>query len=132
MSLDWIFRKKVFAQDGTPREAHFGTAVSVYGNFALIGAPNQGFATGTPKGSAYIFQRQGADWQQIKIIILPSGKAHDQCGFAVSLFSDYVLIGASLSASTDLNRGGGYIFQRQGSDWVFIKQLMLFSDALPA
>ena len=98
----WSQQAKLTASDGTEHD-FFGYAVSISGDYALIG---------TFRSAAYIFHRDGGAWiQQTK---LPSnGAYYSDFGQAVSISGDYALVGADDSASA----GSAYLFHRDGSTW---------------
>jgi len=57
LSADWIEMEKILASDGAEYD-HFGTSVSISGDYALIGAHGDD-DNGDYSGSAYIFNNDG-------------------------------------------------------------------------
>jgi hypothetical protein len=80
-----------------------GTAISLSGNYAVVGAFNP--------ASAHVFKRTGATWQE-EAVITPSDPAPlNYFGWSVSVSGDYLIVGAWGANAT-------YIFARSGSLWV--------------
>jgi hypothetical protein len=112
-AASWTQQAMLTASDGAASD-FFGTAVSLSGDYALVGA---GFDDdlGSMSGSAYVFHRTGTAWTQQAKLTAADGAANDFFGEAsVSLSGDYALVGAW---SDDLSRGSAYIFHRVGSTW---------------
>ena len=101
----WTQQAKLFDSAGAAQD-DFGKSVSLDGNYALIGAPQNGQPN--IKGSAYIFNRAGTTWsQQAKLIV---NTPEDTFGYSVSLHSDTALIGDVLSRYV-------FVFTRTGTTW---------------
>ncbi|GBC60303.1 hypothetical protein DENIS_1254 [Desulfonema ishimotonii] len=95
---DWSNEDKVWASDGAVAD-RFGGAVAISGDYAIIGAENHG-----DSGTAYVFQRSGTSWSQLKSIADESAPANAHFGNAVSIYTDtagnaYTAIGAPESGS---------------------------------
>jgi hypothetical protein len=116
----WAQVDKLTASDGAASD-YFGQAVSISGDFALIGAFRDD-DNGTDSGSAYIFKRNGDDsWAQVDKLTASDGAASDYFGCSVSISGDYALIGAYQDLAT---AGSAYIFKRNGDDsWAQISKL---------
>jgi len=108
----WTEQSKLTPSDGEPNDA-FGLAVSLYDNYALIGAPYEN----NQNGSVYVFKRDGTTWtEETKLsLFLPNSGHGATFGHAVSLSGDYALIGAPLD---EYSIGSAHIFKRTGSTWV--------------
>ena len=64
-----------------------GTAVSVHGTAALVGA-HRNDGPGEDSGSAYMFRFDGVDWSQEQKLTAGDGDAGDWFGVSVSLEND--------------------------------------------
>ena len=124
---NWSQVKKLTASDGEEGD-EFGVSVSLFGNRALIGA--QGDDEGkdffkADSGSAYIFERDGADnWSQIKKLTPTDGQGSDRFGGSVSLDGNRALIGAALDDDKGVFSGSAYIFERDDSgNWTQVKKI---------
>ena len=117
----WEYAGKLVAFDGAADDL-FGAAVSIWGDTAIITAPQDDTGVGPDAGSAYIFIWTGATWsfQQKITAPLPAGP-NTYFGRSVALCQDTVLVGAQDSGGTIL--GGAYVFTRTGSAWSFQRKL---------
>ena len=75
---------------------HFGTAVAVHENTALIGAHGKDEGA-EDSGAAYIFVRNGVSWIQQAKLAHRNPVPGDQFGHAVAIYGDNALIGAHRS-----------------------------------
>ena len=94
------------------RATHFGYAVSLSGDTALIGTQ----VPSGEKGIAYVFSRSASGWSQ-EAMLTPEPEdreVNDHFGFAVSLDGDSALIGAY---GMDSSKGVAYIFSRDETGW---------------
>lgn len=113
----WTQQAKLIASDGAVTD-YFGRSVSVYGDTALVGAPNDNTTVGTDTGSAYVFTRSGTSWTQQAQLAASDAGASDYFGCSVSLFGDTALIGAYQDdIATIADAGSAYVFIRSGSSW---------------
>jgi hypothetical protein len=97
--------------DGTGY-ASFGSVLAVDGDTVLIGAPHNPYAD--TLGAAYVFVRNGEQWQE-QGPALRSGQANnDEFGGAVALSGDTVLIGAQSAFD---QQGAAYVFSRSDGVW---------------
>jgi hypothetical protein len=105
--------------------AWFGNSVSIFGDYALVGAPlNNGKESNS--GSAYIFKKEGLNWNQGTKLTASDGVSGDFFGTSVSITNDYLIIGASGDDNNGTSTGAAYIFKRNGEDW--IEQVKLTAD----
>jgi hypothetical protein len=100
---------RLVASDG-PAGSRFGSAVSLDGDRALVGAPGDG----SEPGAAYVFVRSGGAWIEEARLSADDGAAADGFGGSVSLDGDRALIGA---AGADNESGAAYVFVRSGGEW---------------
>jgi hypothetical protein len=112
----WSQQAKLTASDGAA-EDHFGCSVSISGDYAIVGA-NYDDDKGDASGSAYIFKRNGAIWNQQAKLTASDGAALDYFGGSVSISGDYAIIGASGDDDTGYDNGSAYIFKYDGTTWV--------------
>lgn len=104
---------KLIASDGSSQD-NFGFAVSISGNYAVVGAYLDQVGANLIQGSAYIFIRSGSLWVQQAKIAASDGGVGDNFGYSVSISGDYAVIGAPGNLS---NRGAAYVFMRTGTSW---------------
>jgi hypothetical protein len=100
----------------------FGSDVDIFVDTIVVGA--QGWM-GIP-GSAYVFHRNqsGVDsWGQVEKLTAFDGGSYDNFGLSVSLYGDFVVVGAD---SIDSYAGAGYLFERNqgGMDqWELLEKI---------
>ena len=89
-------------------------SVSVSGDYAVIGAYNDG-ELGTGSGSAYIFEQHGSgNWQQVQKLLASDGDQGDYFGYSTAIIDGFAFI-----AAVNANGGGAaYVFERDSAgDW---------------
>ena len=109
----WGPAGKLTASHGTRSNA-FGSAVSISGDFVVVGAPGDSSA-GFSSGSAYLFQRNhGGDnrWGEGVKLMASDAAAGDNFGNSVSIDGDRVVIGAPFGDEKADDSGSAYIFER--------------------
>jgi hypothetical protein len=109
---NWTEIQKLLASDGTSPD-NFGWSVSLDGGTALIGA----IADDNDKGSAYVFIRNGTNWNQQAKLFASDSATDDYFGYSVSLDGDTALIGAIDDDDNGDNSGSAYAFTRTNNIW---------------
>ncbi len=109
----WVQQAKLHASDGAPG-AHFGSAVAIDGDVAVIGAPQD-----TSPGSAYVFRKAaaGPGWNQEAILQAADGWASDGFGTAVALDGDTAIIADPRNGEQGESAGAAYVFRHAGGSW---------------
>jgi hypothetical protein len=102
---DWIEEQKLTASNGQAFD-EFGGVVDIKGNTILVGADG---ASGTA-GAVYIFEYDGSDWNETKILTSPNPEPSG--GFAFGrLDGDRIIVGAPREDNTNgLNGGTVYVY----------------------
>gem|GEM_PF-1427148 len=98
---------------------YFGNAVSLSGDYALVGAYNDDDG-GSNSGSAYIFHKGSGEWTDMTEtakLTASDAAASDYFGSAVSLSGDYALVGAYQDDDYGSSSGSAYIFYKGTGDW---------------
>jgi FG-GAP repeat len=111
----WTFEQKIKPTD-LAHSDHFGKAISISGDTALIGSP-QHTAGASSSGAAYLFQRGSNSWSLQKKLTASDGRSYDNFGVAVSLDNGTALVGADKDDNKGENSGSAYVFVRNGSTW---------------
>jgi len=93
--------------EGTHR---FGTSMSVFEDTLVIGA----YGNTEESGKAFVFQREGSQWNQVQCLEPEESIINGRFGKAVNIFSDYIIVGAYIENSY---LGGAYIFQKINGSW---------------
>jgi len=114
---NWSEQAKLMAGGNGAGGDYFGSSVSVSGDTAVVGDPNDA-NNSILSGSAYIFVRSGTNWSEQAKLIAFDAAAHDQFGISVSISGDMVLVGAYGNDDDGSNSGSAYVFARSGSTWI--------------
>ncbi len=94
--------------------SQFGKAVSVNGDFAVIGAPYDdlgGWVTGA--GAAYVYKKNTSDqWEFFQLLNLDTPGTYDKFGYSVSIDGHYIAVGCpGEDDGTDTNCGAVYRYK---------------------
>jgi len=107
----WDAGVKIVASDIADNDG-FGASVSIYGDYAIVGALNHA-TSGAIAGAAYIFFRTGENtWDTGTEIIASDYQASDYFGCSVSIYGDYAVVGAYGEDQVASSAGAAYIFHR--------------------
>ena len=110
----WTEQAILAAGDGE-EDDEFGWSVSISGDDVIIGADGDDEYT----GSAFIYRRDGTDWNLQKRLTAGDADAGDSFGLSVSIDGDYAVVGAyDADAGNVYESGAAYIFRRDGAGWV--------------
>jgi hypothetical protein len=111
----WTEQAVLRASDEAAGDA-FGDAVSIWGDWALVGAPLNDDAA-NDAGSAYVFERTGTLWTERALLVPGDLSAGDRFGASVSLEGDTALVGARHGTGVGANTGVAYVYRRAGTAW---------------
>ncbi|HKY03620.1 MAG TPA: putative Ig domain-containing protein [Blastocatellia bacterium] len=114
--LSWIQQQKLVSSTGYTLN-HFGNAVAISGDTAVIGAYTTG-VTQFSQGVAHVFTRAGGVWSEQQKLIANDAGEYDHFGGAVAISGDTVVVGAygDTINGNDV-QGSLYVFTRTGSTW---------------
>lgn len=108
----WRLQGKLVPADGMSGD-HFGSAVAVSGDVALVGAPRHDPSGQNDAGAVYVFVRSGAQWVPLTKLQGGSG-AGPAFGHAVAISAATALVGAPQEMGGE---GAVYAFSYSGSAW---------------
>lgn len=114
----WSQQAKLVASDKSA-DSTFGTAVSVSGDVAVIGASFADPGNQMNAGAAYVFARGGSVWTEQAILTGNSPQPGDSFGASVSVHGETAVIGAVGDDGEDgqVYDGSAYVFTRSGNAW---------------
>ncbi len=112
---NWTLIQKLTASDGDLND-RFGSSVSLSGDRALVGAEGDE-DNGPSSGSAYVFEFDGAAWNEVAKLLASDGDDADNFGLSVSLSGDRALVGAYGDDDNGNAAGAAYVFEFDGSTW---------------
>ena len=100
----WKLQQKLLAEDGDASDK-FGFKVGLYGDFALVGAPQH------ENGAVYLFHRNSFNkWEQQQEIAPTGGTYYQGFGRSMAVSGDRALIGAQSSDAA-------FVFHFDGVNW---------------
>ncbi|MFQ5583347.1 MAG: FlgD immunoglobulin-like domain containing protein, partial [Calditrichia bacterium] len=112
--VTWNQETILTASDAASND-NFGTAVSLSGDTALVGAPGDYLGT----GAAYIFKRNGGNWTELTKLTANDGVALDHFGSSVAIEGETAVAGAK----DHYANGAVYVFGVDGNSWELEAQL---------
>jgi hypothetical protein len=101
----WTQQRKLVASDAAAQQS-FGSAVSLSGNTALVGAPGDGSPAIRDAGAAYVFSGFGTTWTEQAKFTAPDAAAGDRLGGSVCIAGVSLLAGADHDSYGSLVAGG--------------------------
>ena len=116
-----VYEQQNLIADDAKDDDQFGYSVSLDGNLALIGAPENN-ENGTNAGAAYLYEKQGGLWVQLDKLMPDEPLSNGRFGIAVDLQGDWAAIGAHFV------QGGGavFLFQNHSGQWSQVDKLVPF------
>jgi len=97
---------------------HFGQAVAIDGNRALIGSQDNQMAFAA--GAGFLYERTAAGWVLDDTLFAANPQHAELLGMAVALEGDRAVLGAP---GATLDDGHAIIFEKTASGWVEVDQL---------
>ena len=113
---NWVRQARLTGSDTKPFD-FFGCSVAVSGDTLVVGAYHAGDYLGS--GAAYVFQRNGTTWTQIKRLVARDGAESDHLGWSVAINETATMIvaGALHDDSYPYGKGAAYVFFRSPTGW---------------
>ncbi|MFK7844138.1 MAG: choice-of-anchor D domain-containing protein, partial [Rhodothermales bacterium] len=109
---------------------YFGEAVAIDGDYAIVGSWLDDNANGKDAGTARIFHRVGAAWQEQAILLPSDGEAGDQFGISVTINGDFAFVGAHRDDNANGPFAGAvYVYERTGENWTQQEKLIAADGA---
>ncbi|MFT7544841.1 MAG: hypothetical protein ACI8YO_001625, partial [Gammaproteobacteria bacterium] len=119
---EWIEIQKLIPDDNV-LDDRFGRGVAIWGNFVIVGAPYDD-EMGNNSGSAYIYQLIDGVWEFDQKILAFDGSSSDWFGWTVSIWEDYVLVGAQNDFGDVVFSGSAFVFKNIDGTWTFQTKLL--------
>ena len=98
---------------GTAQSDFFGQSVSISGNYAIVGTPNEDDASGGNSGKAYIFNATNGNLLHTldNPNAFSTGASDDHFGYSVAISGNYAIVGAyKEDDASGTDSGKAYIF----------------------
>ncbi|MGB2691825.1 MAG: hypothetical protein WBC96_04965, partial [Thermodesulfobacteriota bacterium] len=114
----WVATPTLFSPDPGSSD-DFGTAVSISGDWALIGEPDADPPSFTNDGAAHFFLRGvGGTWTPQQTFSHTGNNLAESFGFSVSILGDRAVVGDPLFGSGATNNQGAiFVYERTGGTW---------------
>jgi FG-GAP repeat/PEP-CTERM motif len=120
----WAQVAKLAASDASTDD-YFGTAVSISGNTAIVGAEGDD-DLGDESGSAYVFRNDGATWYELGKLTASDGAAVDKFGHSVAVDGSMIVVGSIFDDDKGAYSGSAYTFDAPASEPVPEPLSMIF------
>ncbi len=120
---NWVEESKLLASDAVGGDL-FGFSVSVSGDVAVIGAP-QDNGSGL---AAYVYRYDGTNWVEESKLLAPDG-AVDWFGYSISVSGEVAVVGANWSDDNGSNSGSAYVYRYDGTSWAQESKLLASDGA---
>ncbi|MDX2361074.1 MAG: T9SS type A sorting domain-containing protein [Crocinitomicaceae bacterium] len=117
--LTWVKVARLSPSDGVATD-QFGFSVAISGDYVVVGSRNDD-DLGSSSGSAYIFQKPVAGWEDMletAKLNASDGTNSDFFGYSVSISGDNVVVGAIGDDDSGSYSGSAYVFTKPISGWV--------------
>ena len=122
----WVFQQQLNAFDAQP-PGWFGWSVKLFGNVALITAPQDNGQT----GSAYVFRDTGTQWtHEIKLTAADPVGPFPFFGSSSSISGDTIIVGAPFDYALGPESGAAHLFRKNRTGWEEVIKLTA-SDGEP-
>lgn len=95
---------------------HFGTKVSMSGDWLAVGAPFEDQA-GSSAGAVYMFRLEDGMWSQQAKLVGSDVDASDHFGAAVDIRGDFLAVGAPEKNDGTPAMGAAYVFRLVNGSW---------------
>lgn len=104
---NWTEIQKINPPDGS-NNGNFGISVAISGNYLVIGA--SGETNG--QGSAYVFEREGNQWNFVQKLIASTPVNNAYFGTSVDVSGDELVVGAYAEGNPGTEIASAYVFKR--------------------
>jgi hypothetical protein len=94
----------------------FGGSVSIYDEKLIVGASGENTGV-VESGAAYIYEKDGDFWQEVKKMSPGNPLEYQAFGSSVSIFGEYAVVGVEGDWDHGLGSGSAYIYQNRDNDW---------------
>jgi hypothetical protein len=123
----WVETQKLIPSLPTPG-IHFGAAVALEGNIAVVGAPGIPFQV--PASEAWIFERTPGGWSEVTRLAPADLEASDEFGFSVAVSQNAVAIGSPGDDDSGNQSGAVRIYRKNQTGWKFEGKLIPTAPAI--
>ena len=108
----WVELQRLSPPD-LGRFDHFGSAVSINGDYAVVAATWQDLL----RGAVYVFKREGSEWVQQDKLTASDARTDDRFGRSVRIDGSDITISNASAGLEDAGTSLAYRFRRSGDTW---------------
>ena len=114
---------------GSPICDQYGNSagISQDGEYAVVGAPNDD-ENAESAGAAYLYQRSESEWILLSKIIADDGELGESFGWSTYITYNFLFISASHDDDNGDDSGSIYIYENNGTQWLFHSKLIASHD----
>ncbi len=112
---------KLYANDAAASDS-FGVSVAIDGHLAIVGATGDD-DNGADSGSAYVYEFDGVNWNQVVKLTPTDGVGADNFGSSVAIDGNCAVVGAIGDDDTASSSGSAYVFEYDGTAWTEVAKL---------
>ncbi|MCP4350252.1 MAG: hypothetical protein GY795_32655, partial [Desulfobacterales bacterium] len=105
----WNEQTKLTADEDISDMDFFASSVSISGDYAVVGN-YEDHNRGVESGLAYVFKRDGTDWNKKVKLASSDGAEYDSFGHSVSISGNYAIIGAYGDNDNGSSSGSAYVY----------------------
>jgi FG-GAP repeat len=120
---NWVLMQKITDATGAAGD-HFGSAVSISGNKAIVGSSLDNVGANGDQGSASFYQFNGTNWVLMQKVTDVTGATSDQFGLTVSISGTKAVIGAPYDdEGANVDNGSAIFYQFNGTSWILTQKI---------
>ncbi|MEJ2103274.1 MAG: hypothetical protein P8X47_01715 [Ignavibacteriaceae bacterium] len=129
-NTQWHLINKIIG-DQIDEADRFGWSVAIDYPHAIVGArEDEGISGLSLSGTAYVFRYDVNQWEQTAMLWAADAQPQQSFGSSVSLFGDYIIIGAERDSEMGASSGAAYVFRDESGTGVnWLRQNKLFGEA---
>lgn len=122
----WAFVQNIVPTDLSNAD-YYGSAITMDTDYVAVGAPSQDNTTYSyaDAGAVYIYAFGGGVWNFQQKIVGYTAKA--QFGFALSLYSNMLAVGAPWATTYNNTSSSVYLYSRTGTTWTNTTYLFVYN-----
>ena len=95
----------------------FGSAIAIDGDRMLVGAFNADDSTSNQAGKLYVYEYDGAQWNETAELQSDESNNIANLGISVGLEDEWAIAGAQLDDELASGSGAVYVYRHDGQDW---------------
>ena len=95
----------------------FGSAVAIWGDTLVVGARYADVGA-TDAGAAYVYHKDGADWNLTATLTNPAPVADALFGYSVAVYDDTVIVGTPRDHASGEDAGAAYVFDARSGNQI--------------